>query len=217
MLELSSNKKPATALEIARCVSNTRRELDDSLAWLQKALIRSSAKAPHVRFYAKRVYENYRSTIASGELIGASESLDTGAETDAVLQQVSELSEKLPANIGEDRADDTSIALELIERIEGKKIMGLRTGIRGIDDYVEAFEPSSLVVLGGRTGSGKSVFLSQFAWHVVSVFDLGAIIFALEMSRIEVLERLPVAAPGVGAGTGLQVPLDLVAHRRTSP
>ncbi|MEK2677034.1 hypothetical protein AAAC10_17225 [Pseudomonas aeruginosa] len=34
---------------------------------------------------------------------------------------------------------------------------------------------------------------------------------------LEVLERLPVAAPGVGAGTGLQVPLDLVAHRRTSP
>jgi replicative DNA helicase len=78
---------------------------------------------------------------------------------------------------------------------EGRAI-GLPTGLSDLDALLGGFRPGNLVVVGARTGQGKSSLLLSFAKAAVEN-GIPALIFSLEMSAEEIAHRLLTAETGI--------------------
>lgn len=69
---------------------------------------------------------------------------------------------------------------------------GLAIGLNDLDNLTGGFEPEQLIVLGARPSMGKSAAMGNWALHIVK--RVGAVLFfTLEMSKIELAERLVCA------------------------
>lgn len=88
--------------------------------------------------------------------------------------------------------DVLSDSMEVVENLyrNGSKVTGLPTGFDDLDEITAGLHPASLVMVAARPGHGKSSLALGIA-HQVAV-DLGRPVafFSLEMSEIEVAQRL---------------------------
>lgn len=72
----------------------------------------------------------------------------------------------------------------------GSRITGLSTGFHDLDRLTSGLQPSNLIIIGGRTSMGKTSMALNIAHHVSVYLGVGVLIFSLEMSEVEVTERL---------------------------
>jgi replicative DNA helicase len=75
-------------------------------------------------------------------------------------------------------------------RERGSIITGVPTGFNILDKWTAGLQPSNLIVVGGRTAMGKTSFALNIAMHVALSEGRGVLIFSMEMSRVELTERL---------------------------
>jgi replicative DNA helicase len=75
-------------------------------------------------------------------------------------------------------------------REKGSIITGVSTGFTTLDKWTAGLQPSNLIVVGGRTAMGKTSFALNIAMHVSLSEGRGVVIFSMEMSRVELTERL---------------------------
>lgn len=75
--------------------------------------------------------------------------------------------------------------------------VGLTTGFRDLDHVLNRMRAGQLLTVGARPAVGKSVFALNIAWNVAHEQRQPVVLFTLEMSRTEVLERLIAAAARV--------------------
>jgi replicative DNA helicase len=80
----------------------------------------------------------------------------------------------------------------VVELQEGKKTDGFTSGIPGLDQMLapKLLVPGSLVVIGARPKMGKSALLTKITNHFSSKLDMASLIFSMEMSDEEVVERV---------------------------
>ncbi len=81
---------------------------------------------------------------------------------------------------------------ERLERIftEGKRITGLSTGYRQLDNLTSGLQPSELLILAGRPSMGKTALALNVAENVALRDEGPVAIFSLEMSKESLLLRL---------------------------
>ena len=124
---------------------------------------------------------------ASGEEIGtalarAQEELDRAANVRAAS------SETLLAG---------SLIAEMYDEIEkfqtGAHEKGISTGITDLDAVLHGLRPGQMITLAARPGVGKSVLGVQFARQCAIEQGKPAVIFSLEMSRMEIMIRMAAA------------------------
>jgi len=86
---------------------------------------------------------------------------------------------------------------DLEARLARGQVAGLSTGLRDVDQFAR-LEPGKLWILAGRPGTGKSALAGHIA---MSVARQGAsvLVFSLEMSRLEWIERLACSLSGVNS------------------
>lgn len=82
-----------------------------------------------------------------------------------------ETEEELFKNISED-----------MDSNEGRELIGLSTGFKGLDNYTEGYQGSQLWVIGGSSSSGKSQLVLQLASKLVDTGNK-AVVFSLEMPK----------------------------------
>ncbi|MDQ6947390.1 MAG: replicative DNA helicase [Actinomycetota bacterium] len=88
-----------------------------------------------------------------------------------------------------DLLDQTLDSLEaLYERKEG--ITGTPTGYDEYDEITSGLQPSALIVIGARPGVGKTSFALGMAAHAALEAHRPVLFFSLEMSRVELTQRL---------------------------
>jgi replicative DNA helicase len=88
-----------------------------------------------------------------------------------------------------DLLDQTLDSLEaLYER--GDAITGTPTGYVDFDELTAGLQPNALVVVGARPGMGKTSFALGMASHAALEAHRPVLFFSLEMSRIELSQRL---------------------------
>lgn len=75
-------------------------------------------------------------------------------------------------------------------RKRGSDITGVETGFQRFDQLTSGLQRSNLIVVGGRTAMGKTSFALNIAYHASVKKGLGVLIFSLEMSKVELSERL---------------------------
>lgn len=83
-------------------------------------------------------------------------------------------------------------SFEMIEKLHenNSSITGLATGLHDFDELTAGLQPSNLVILAARPAMGKSTLVMNMAAHVAVELRKPAVIFSLEMSKMELVQRV---------------------------
>ena len=79
------------------------------------------------------------------------------------------------------------------------KIRGVSTGYRDLDSVLAGLQPSDLFILAARPSLGKSSLALNIAHNVALGLELPVLIFSLEMSKEQLVDRLLAMESGVDA------------------
>jgi replicative DNA helicase len=88
--------------------------------------------------------------------------------------------------------------LDELHRDKGK-LRGLPTGFAQLDDKLAGLQKSDLIVLAARPSMGKTTLAMNVAHHVAVKEKLPVLIFSLEMSKEQLVDRLLSAESGIDA------------------
>ena len=161
------------------------------------SLVSAVPAATNARQYAEIVRENYylRSLIKVGGQI-----TEMGYRRERPPMDLIDRAEQMVFDISQTRVvGEFSPIAELItesyaelERTmtEGHHTVGCQTGFRDLDDIIGGFQPSNLVILAARPSMGKTAFALNIARNVAVDQNKGVAIFSLEMSKMEVVNRM---------------------------
>ncbi|MEY3369316.1 MAG: primary replicative helicase [Bacteroidota bacterium] len=83
-------------------------------------------------------------------------------------------------------------ALKVLEELKNKKdgLTGVPTGFTALDRLTSGWQPSDLIIVAARPGMGKTSFTLALAQNAAMTFGKGVALFSLEMSGIQLVQRL---------------------------
>lgn len=83
-------------------------------------------------------------------------------------------------------------ALDNLEALydRGEAVTGLPTGYHDLDERLSGLQPSNLLIVGARPGMGKTSFALGLAAHAAMEKREPVLVFSLEMSHLELTQRL---------------------------
>lgn len=92
-------------------------------------------------------------------------------------------------------------ALSTIEKASKTKgnVTGIPTGFIDLDYMTAGMHPSDLVLIAARPAMGKTAFVLNIAQHVAFKQDKSVVIFSLEMSKEQLINRMFSLESGVNA------------------
>lgn len=79
------------------------------------------------------------------------------------------------------------------------KLRGVSTGYKELDNVLAGFQPSDLIILAARPSMGKSALALNFAHNVAVKSDMPVLMFSLEMSKEQLVDRMLAAEAGVNS------------------
>jgi replicative DNA helicase len=96
------------------------------------------------------------------------------------------------------------ILTESFDRIEELhhdkgKLRGVKTGYRDLDQKTAGFQKSDLIILASRPAMGKSTLAVNLAYNIASKEKQSVLVFSLEMSKEQLVDRMLADAAGVDA------------------
>ncbi len=79
---------------------------------------------------------------------------------------------------------------EIIEKLADKKLTGLPTNYKDLDNYTSGLQPSDLIIIAGRPSMGKTAFALGMAQNIALSQKSTVGIFSLEMSKEQLVLRM---------------------------
>ena len=67
---------------------------------------------------------------------------------------------------------------------------GVPTGYHKLDDITSGWQPSDLVIIAGRPAMGKTSFALSMAKNIAADYQVPMAFFSLEMSNVQLVNRL---------------------------
>ncbi len=162
--------------------------------------------AAHVEQYAEIVAQKAlrrRLIAASKEITGLG--YDESKELRELIEEAeSRLFEVSQQHVSQDIISIEAILTESFDRLDSlhkdkDKIRGVSTGFKDLDNILAGFQPSDLFVLAARPSMGKTALALNFAHNVAVQTQLPVLIFSLEMSKEQLVDRLLSMESGVDA------------------
>ena len=97
-----------------------------------------------------------------------------------------------------------SILTESIERLDklhenNESVRGVPTGYKDLDDMLAGLQRSDLFILAARPSMGKTAFVLNLAHKVSTLAKEPVLVFSLEMSKEQLVDRLLAMESGVDA------------------
>lgn len=87
----------------------------------------------------------------------------------------------------------------LDKRMKGQMPLGLPCCWQGLTDYLVAFQRTDTVVVAAGSGMGKTTFALQLAYRSARWFQIPTLFFSLEMSKLQLVEKLLAMDAGIDA------------------
>ena len=166
-------------------------------------LVNSTPTSKNVEHYAKLVKEKatLRKVIAD-----LSESLSSAYQGDVSISDIISKTEKSMLDISNQNtgtgfrnvADILDTHMQMVEtrsQTDGF-VTGLSTGFVGLDKITTGLHEGNLIILAARPAMGKTALALNIAKYVATMERKPSIIFSLEMSAEELIERM-VASEGM--------------------
>jgi replicative DNA helicase len=145
-----------------------------------RIIIEKAIKRELIRIASEIHHEAYEDTVDVFSLLD---------KTEQSLFEVSEI------NIRKNYADMRSIMHEAIKELEIKKLQGdgltgIPTGFTALDRVTSGWQKSDMVIIAARPGMGKTAFVVSAMRNAAVDFKKPVAIFSLEMSSIQLVNRL---------------------------
>jgi replicative DNA helicase len=198
MLELDKRRTPIDVISLGDELKNrgALARLENGPAYLIE-LANSVPTAENIAHYARLVQEKatLRRLIAAcaeiqsrayGEFGDYEQFLD---DAERMVFQVAQKNRRENARpIGE-------LMSEVLETIdararESKAVTGVPTGFTKLDEITAGLQPENLIIVAARPGVGKTSWALNVASHAALNHNIPILIFSLEMSKHELIERL---------------------------
>lgn len=119
-------------------------------------------------------------------------------EAEAKLFEVSQ------RHVGNDIASMESILADSFDRLDSLHkdkgtIRGVSTGFRDLDGKLAGFQKSDLIILAARPSMGKTAMALNFAQNVAIKSEKAVLLFSLEMSKEQLVDRMLASEAGVNS------------------
>jgi replicative DNA helicase len=162
--------------------------------------------AAHVEKYADIVAQKAlrrRLIKASQEITGLG--YDESKNLQELIEEAeSHLFEISQRHVSQDIASLETILTESFDRLDELhrdkgKIRGIPTGYKDLDSILAGLQRSDLFVLAARPSMGKTALALNFAHNIALQTELPVLIFSLEMSKEQLVDRMLAMESGVDA------------------
>ncbi|MGB8226530.1 MAG: replicative DNA helicase [Sedimentisphaerales bacterium] len=152
----------------------------------------SSANVEHYVQIVKEKQMLRELIAAAGEVMtdAFETSGETGDKLDRAEQKIFGVTQKKITGTAVIIKDLLVQAFESIEKREGHHVTGLATGFTELDELTCGLQNGEMIVIAGRPSMGKTSFAMNIAEHIGADNDIPVVIFSLEMSRQQLVERM---------------------------
>ena len=155
------------------------------------------SSAANVEYHARIVAQKY----LARELISFCSSIegkafDESNDVDDLLQEAEgRLFEITQHNVKKDVTQIDPVISEAIKKIEDASnresgLSGLQTGYHDLDKKTSGWQDSDLIIIAARPAMGKTAFVLSMAKNMAVNFNTPVAIFSVEMSNIQLVNRL---------------------------
>lgn len=206
MLDLSEAAQPVDLITVTS-------ELQDR-GWLEEIggvsylseLANSVPTAANVDYYAKIVEEK---AILRRLIRAATQIASSGYTAEDEVEEILSRAEKSILDVASGRSTDgfipiKDVLLETYERIEllhnsSTDLTGIPSGFRDLDLMTSGFQASDLIIVAARPSVGKTAFALNVAQNVAARAGATVAIFSLEMSALQLVQRMLCAEGNIDA------------------
>lgn len=195
--ELFSSGEPVDAITVAEELRRRDRLEAVGGAPYVHTLVSSVPHAANAGFYARIVAEHatLRRLIDAATTI-AQECYEVPEDIEEMINRAGELIYGIAAR--RIHTDFRSIrelleeSMEALERLASREsdVTGVPTGFRDLDARLSGLQPQNLVLVAARPAMGKSSLVMNVAHHVALEREIPVVMFSLEMSEMEIVQRL---------------------------
>ncbi|GET20051.1 replicative DNA helicase [Prolixibacter denitrificans] len=204
--DLSANEKPVDLLMVTQELKN-REELEEVGGPLYITQLTSKvASAAHIEFHARIIAQKY----IQRELIRISTEIQTKSYDDTMeLEDLIDYAEGSLFKVTEGSITKESqpikpILREAIEQIEenSKKeegLSGVPSGFTRLDRMTSGWQKTDLMIIAARPAMGKTAFVLSMARNMAVDHHVPVAVFSLEMSSIQLVNRLIAAETELGS------------------
>ncbi|MCH5325670.1 MAG: replicative DNA helicase [Duncaniella sp.] len=155
------------------------------------------ASGAHVEFHARIVAQKYlaRELIRFASQIEA-QAFDETNDVDDLLQEAEgKLFEISQRNVKKDVTQIDPVINSAIEQIQtaanrASGLSGLESGFHELDKLTSGWQRSDLIIIAARPAMGKTAFVLSMAKNMAVNYNIPVAIFSLEMSNIQLVNRL---------------------------
>ncbi len=197
MVELYNEDKPVDLVTLQNRLKE--KDVPSEVASLEFIgdLIRAVPTSANIKYYANIVSE--KSLLR--KLIKTTEGITNACYLDKErIEDILSDTEKQVFDIVQKRSisDFVSIkevvlaTLDTIEAAAGNKggVTGIASGFYDLDYKTAGFQPSDLILIAARPSMGKTAFVLNIAEHAVLKLNVTTAIFSLEMSQVQMVNRM---------------------------
>ncbi|HIA91727.1 TPA: replicative DNA helicase [Candidatus Saccharibacteria bacterium] len=206
ILDLYEKRRPIDVLTISNRLKEIEQlEIIGGSAYLTD-LVNGVPTATHAPHYAEIVHKKgtlRRLIQASSDIINLG--YDESAETGELLSQAEERLFKVSQqNIRQDISSIEEIldgSFERLDELHKNKggLRGIATGFNDLDNKLAGLQRSDMIVLAARPAMGKTTLALNIAQHVATKERQPVLIFSLEMSKEQLVDRMLSAESGIDA------------------
>lgn len=125
-------------------------------------------------------------------LLGYSEDVGVDAALETAEQKVFEIARTGKTTTIKDAQRSVELAVQDIERrlASGMDLTGVPTGFTDLDKITGGLQSGGLYILAARPSMGKTAFAMNIAQHAAAEEDVPVLIFSLEMSAEQLIQRM---------------------------
>lgn len=177
------------------------------MSYLTK-LAKAVPTAANVSYYVQIVRDKHiqRQIMTSGQMFHKAALM--GETTSETLAQMQQTVQDLQAQAAPKQKFKTAkdVARTMYERVEEMSnnpnrggITGIGSGFADLDRMTAGFQPSDLIILAARPSMGKTAFALNIAQNVAVRGEKNVAIYSLEMSEVQLMQRMVCAEANLDA------------------
>ena len=204
--KLSGNEKPVDLLMVTQELKD-REQLDEigGPGYITQ-LTRRVASAAHIEFHARIIAQKF----IQRELIRVSSEIQTKSYDDTIdVDDLIDFSESslfqvAEGNIKKETRPIKPVLNEAIQQIEKARnqkdgLSGVPSGFTALDRITSGWQRTDLIIIAARPAMGKTAFVLSMARNMAVDHNRPVAVFSLEMSSLQLVNRLIAAETELGA------------------
>lgn len=171
-----------------------------------RELLEAVPTSANIRQYAEIVKDKsmLRNIIRTTEEIANQCYAGNGDASDILADTEKKVFELVKSKASKDSTPIGDVVVEAIDRISAAaknrgSVTGIPTGFKDLDYKLSGLQPSDFILIAARPSMGKTAFVLNVADHVALKEGITTAVFSLEMSNVQLVNRMLSLESGVDA------------------